>query len=65
MKQQETDTMEEEKMKKRAKKIVALFLTAGILLFRDSACSNVEGQHLSGSDKGIECNERRYWKIRR
>ena len=28
MKQQETDTMEEEKMKKRAKKIVALFFLA-------------------------------------
>ena len=42
MKQQETDTMEEEKMKKRAKKIVALFLTAGILLSGTAACSNVE-----------------------
>lgn len=49
MKQQETNTMEEEKMKKRAKKIVALFLTAGILLSGTAACSNVEGMHLSGS----------------
>ena len=53
MKQQETDTMEEEKMKKRAKKIVALFLTAGILLSGIAACSNVEGMHLSGSTRKL------------
>mgnify|MGYP000000061402 FL=1 len=53
MKQQETDTMEEEKMKKRAKKIVALFLTAGILLSGTAACSNVEGMHLSGSTREL------------
>ena len=53
MKQQETDTMEEEKMKKRAKKIAALFLTAGILLSGIAACSNVEGMHLSGSTRKL------------
>ncbi len=52
MKQQETDTMEEEKMKKE-QKIVALFLTAGILLSGTAACSNVEGMHLSGSTREL------------
>ena len=42
-----------EKMKKRAKKIVALFLTAGILLSGTAACSNVEGMHLSGSTREL------------
>ena len=40
-------------MKKRAKKIVALFLTAGILLSGIAACSNVEGMHLSGSTRKL------------
>ena len=40
-------------MKKRAKKIVALFLTAGILLSGTAACSNVEGMHLSGSTREL------------
>ena len=40
-------------LKKRAKKIVALFLTAGILLSGTAACSNVEGMHLSGSTREL------------
>ena len=40
-------------MKKEAKKIAALFLTAGILLSGTAACSNVEGMHLSGSTRKL------------
>lgn len=52
MKQQETDTMEEEKMKKEQKDS-SIILTAGILLSGIAACSNVEGMHLSGSTRKL------------